>query len=164
MHYVYILPCSDRKYMKIGVSSTDLERIITHHKSYNILIDSSRFIFPHSRRLAYKLENYLLNKIPKPKRHDLIKIKDGSSELRDISYARDIKNILNGIKTDPFFGYNESLIDYKLYNIKDFILKAKSNTLLESEVIDKQYESLKERSKRGRVEVLYSHHHQQKRK
>lgn len=141
MYYVYILVCGDKKHMKIGVSSKDLNRILNHHKTYNILIDSSRFIPLTDKKLAFKVEKFLLSKIPSLKE---MRTEDGYTELRDIKFAKYIKDYLKEIETSSEFSYNDSLrMTYELYKIEDFLIKLKSNTLLDYSKVEKQYEKLK---------------------
>lgn len=140
MYYVYILVCSDKKHMKIGVSSKDLKRVIKHHKTYNILISSSRFIPLTEKRLAYKVESYLLRKIPNI---DNLRTEDGFTELRDLKWAKDISKMLQDIKTDPEFSYIDvKRMNYKLYKIDELISKFSDNPLIDENIIKKQYESL----------------------
>lgn len=141
MYYIYILVCSDKKHMKIGVSSKDLNRVLTHHKTYNILIDKSRFIPLTDKKLAFKVEKYLLSKIPNLKE---MRTEDGSTELRDINSAKYIKDYIKDIKTSSKFSYNDSIrMNYELYNIENFLTKLKSHPLIDYSKIEKQYEKLK---------------------
>jgi hypothetical protein len=141
MYYIYILACGDKKHMKIGVSSKDLNRVLTHHKTYNILIDKSRFIPLTDKRLAFKVEKFLLSKIPNLKE---IRTEDGYTELRDIKWAKYIKDYIKEIKTSPDFSYNDSVrMKYELYKVEDFLSKLKSNPLIDPNKIEKQYEKLK---------------------
>lgn len=141
MWYVYILICSDKKHMKIGVSGKDLSRVIRHHKTYNILINSSRFIPLTERRLALKVESYLLRNIPGLR--DEVRTEDGSTELRDVKWAKDIKEILQTIKKNPEFSYVDvKRMCYKLYNINELILKFGEFSIIDTHKVKKQYESL----------------------
>lgn len=141
MYYIYILVCSDKEHIKIGVSSKDLNRLLTHHKTYNILIDKSRFIPLTDKKLAFKVEKFLLSKIPNIKE---MRTEDGSTELRDIKFAKHIKDYIREIKTSSYFSYNDSVrMNYELYNINDFLIKLKSNPLINYSKIEKQYEKLK---------------------
>lgn len=143
MYYVYILACGDKKHMKIGMSSNDLTRVITNHKNYNILIDSSRFIPLTDKRLAYKVEQFLLDKIPQMS----IEVNsgvDGYTELRELKWAKYIKDYIQEIKKDVRFSYIDTKrMVYRLYTAQELIEKMKSNKYIDSNKIDKQYESLK---------------------
>jgi hypothetical protein len=146
MYYVYILVCSDKKHMKIGISGSDLSRLLTNHKNYNILINSSRFIPLTEKRLAYKVEQFLLGKIPKLPR-DVTSL-DGYTELRELKWAKHIKNYIQEIKTDVKFSYIDTKrMVYRLYTAQELVDKLKSNPKIDSNKIDKQYESLKVSSK-----------------
>jgi len=116
MYYVYILPLIDNINMKIGVSEGDLSRILKHHETYGLISNQIRILNCKDRRLSFKVEKYILDNIPKPVKR-LIK-NDGYSEIREIKYLKKIPQIINKIKKDPLFTYNESkIIEYKFYNI-----------------------------------------------
>jgi hypothetical protein len=141
MYYIYILVCGDKKHMKIGVSSKDLNRVLTHHKTYNILIDKSRFIPLTDKKLAFKVEKFLLSKIP---HSEEMRTEDGSTELRDIRSAKYIKDYIKEIKTSSYFSYNDSIrMNYELYNVEDFLSRLKSHPLIDYSKVEKQYEKLK---------------------
>ena len=145
MWYVYILVCSDKKYMKIGVSGKDLKRLLTHHKTYNILIESSRFIPLTDRRLALKVESYLLGNIPKL--YD-VRTEDGSTELRELKWSNTIPDLLLNIKNDPIFSYADvKRMNYKLYKIGELIGKLGEYPLLDATKINEQFQILKKPSK-----------------
>ena len=140
MWYVYILVCSDKKHMKIGVSGKNLKRIITHHKRYNILIDSSRFILLTDRRLALKVEKYLLDQVPS---NVDIRTGDGSTEIRELKWAKNIKSYLQQIKKDPYFSYNEvRRMNFNLSKVGDLVNKLNEN-IIDNSDISKQLEILK---------------------
>ena len=144
MWYVYILVCSDKKYMKIGVSGKDLKRLITHHKTYNILIESSRFIPLTDRRLALKVESYLLGNIPKL--YD-VRTEDGSTELRELKWSKTIPGLLLNIKNDPTFSYVDvKRMNYKLWKIEELIGKLREYPLLDATKINEQFGVLKKPS------------------
>ena len=141
MYYIYILVCGDKKHMKIGVSSKDLNRVLTHHKTYNILIDNSRFIPLTDKKLAFKVEKFLLSKIPYLEQ---MRTEDGHTELRDIKFAKYIKDYIKEIKTSSEFSYNDSVrMNYELYKVEDFLIKFKSHPLIDYTKVEKQYKKLK---------------------
>jgi hypothetical protein len=142
MYYVYILICSDKKHMKIGVSSKNLNRVLKHHKTYSILIDKSRFIPLTDKKLAFKVEKFLLSKIPHLEEE--MRTNDGHTELRDVRFAKFIKDYLKEIKKSPEFSYNDSIrMNYNLYKVEDLLNEFKSHTLIDYTQIEKQYEKLK---------------------
>ena len=118
MNYVYILPLIDGINMKIGVSEGDLTRLLQHHETYGILWDQVRILNCKNKKLAFKVEKYLLDNIPKPTKR-LIK-KDGFSEIREVIYLKNCPEIISGIRNDITFTYQESkYIEYKFYSINE---------------------------------------------
>jgi hypothetical protein len=118
MNYVYILPLIDGINMKIGVSEGDLTRLIQHHETYGIIWNQVRILNCKNKKLAFKVEKYLLDNIPKPIKR-LIR-KDGSSEIREVVHLEKCPEIINRIKKDINFTYQESkYIEYKFYNINE---------------------------------------------
>lgn len=118
MNYVYILPLLDGLNMKIGVSEGDLTRLLKHHETYGIIWDQVRILNCRNKKLAFKVEKYLLDNIPKPTKRLIIK--DGYSEIRDIIHLKDCTEIICRIRKDSKFTYQESkYIEYKFYNINE---------------------------------------------
>jgi hypothetical protein len=102
--------------MKIGVSEGDLSRILKHHETYGVIYEQIRILNCKNKKLAFKVEKYLLDNLPKPP-NKLIK-NDGYSEIREIKYLNKCKELLIRIKKDPLFSYKESkYIEYKYYSI-----------------------------------------------
>jgi hypothetical protein len=106
MNYVYILPLIDGINMKIGVSEGDISRIVKHHETYGTIYDKIRIINCRNKKLCFKVEKYLLDNIPKQNRK-LYK-KDGHTELREIKHFNKCLELLNNIKNDLIFTYQES--------------------------------------------------------
>jgi hypothetical protein len=126
--------------MKIGLSSGDLSRLLTNHKNYNVLIDSSRFIPVSEKRLAMKLEKFFLDNIPKLN-YDL-KTEDGYTEVRDAKWAKEIKPLLQQVKKNPIFSHIDTKrVSYKLFKIDELIEKLKIST--DISILEKQYQKLK---------------------
>lgn len=118
MNYVYILPLLDGLNMKIGVSEGDLTRLLQHHETYGIIWDQVRILNCRSKKLAFKVEKYLLDNIPKPNKK-LFK-KDGYSEIREVKHLNKCIEIICRIRKDTLFTYQESkYIEYKFYNINE---------------------------------------------
>lgn len=118
MNYVYILPLIDGINMKIGVSEGDLTRLLQHHETYGIFWNQVRILNCKNKKLAFKVEKYLLDNIPKPTKR-LIK-KDGSSEIREVIYLKNCPDIISRIRNDITFTYQESkYIEYKFYSINE---------------------------------------------
>jgi hypothetical protein len=118
MIYVYILPLLDGFNMKIGVSEGDLSRILKHHETYGVIYEQIRILNCKNKKLAFKVEKYLLDNLPKPL-NKLIK-NDGYSEIREIKHLNKCKELLIKIKKDPLFSYQESkCIEYKYYSINE---------------------------------------------
>jgi len=118
MNYVYILPLIDGINMKIGVSEGDLTRLIQHHETYGIIWDQVRILNCRNKKLAFKVEKYLLDNIPKPTKR-LIR-KDGFSEIREVVHLQKCPEIISKIKKDINFTYQEAkYIEYKFYSINE---------------------------------------------
>ena len=118
MNYVYILPLIDGINMKIGVSEGDLTRLLQHHETYGILWNQVRILNCKNKKLAFKVEKYLLDNIPKPTKR-LIK-KDGSSEIREVIHLKNCPEIISRISKDITFTYQEAkYIEYKFYSITE---------------------------------------------
>jgi hypothetical protein len=118
MNYVYILPLIDGINMKIGVSEGDLTRLLQHHETYGILWDQVRILNCRNKKLAFKVEKYLLDNIPKPSKR-LIR-KDGFSEIREVIHLKNCPEIISRIRKDITFTYQEAkYIEYKFYSINE---------------------------------------------
>lgn len=86
-HYLYILPFSDKKNFKIGISSNNLDRVIKHDNTYNIDLDSV-VIIKGSKTKVSALERTLLSLFPY-KQDDKFLGKDGYTEIRAVKYLDD---------------------------------------------------------------------------
>ena len=56
MHYFYILPFKDGRHIKCGISSEDINRIITHNESFDIDIKKVVILNCNRKSLALKIE------------------------------------------------------------------------------------------------------------
>ncbi len=139
MYYVYILPIIDGENMKIGVSDGDITRILQHHKTYGIVLEDIILINCKNRKLSFKVEKYLLDNIPRHKLDNREKIskRDGSTELREVKYFEKCKSLINDIKNNILFTYQESeYIEYKFYTIYEYgsLLKEKYNIDISNQI------------------------------
>jgi hypothetical protein len=124
MDYFYILPFNDKKHIKVGISSDDITRVITHEEGYSLNLSEILILKCHRRSLAQKVERYVLKNTEKPESSNKYNGIDGHTEIRSINDLNKIKGIINKIKTDPEFRYSESkILDYKLYTLDEWINK-----------------------------------------
>lgn len=124
MDYLYILPFNDKKHIKVGISSDDITRVITHEEGYNLNLSKVLILKCHRKSLAKKVERFILKNTEKPESANKYNGIDGYTEIRSIHDLNKIKSIIRKIKTDPEFRYSESqILDYKLYTLDEWINK-----------------------------------------
>ena len=146
MDYFYILPLQDRKHIKIGISSDEINRIIKHKDGFNI--DTSGVLILNCRRrsVALKVESWIKDQTKFPDSARGYKGLDGWSELRSIKDLNKIKHLIGCIKDNSYFKYSESkIIDYNLYTLNDWIIKNNDGGVLNEQI-----------NKLANVEVLKS--------
>ena len=128
MHYFYILPFKDGRHIKCGISSEDINRIITHNESFDIDIKKVVILNCNRKSLALKIEQWILKSTQFPDSARKYKGIDGWTEIRLRSDMKKIIDSINKIKRDPYFTFAESkALDYKFYNLNEWINKNTNN-------------------------------------
>lgn len=90
--YLYILPFVNENYFKIGVSSDNFNRILTHHQSFILNLDSVTIIEGTKKNIR-TIERILLSLYPEIEDNPFLG-KDGATEIR---HSKDLEQCFNDV-------------------------------------------------------------------